>query len=151
MKYSIKVAQLQYLSKCTDVQMCYKGKTLLYGGVLGMSSGASQLCSLVLWQQMLAPLWLVFSLSVSPGWRQAATGSSRWMIWWSWVVNQTLCVSSLTSSPSTTTCASLSEAQKQRISSVACFSLQTHPLLHSMCPTWADWDPELAWEQLWKD
>lgn len=41
---------------------------------------------------------------------QAVTGWSRWMTWWSWVVNQIPCVSSPTSSPFTTTCASLSEA-----------------------------------------
>lgn len=70
--------------------------------------------------------WLV-SLSMSPEWRQAATGWSRWMTWWSWGVNQIPCVSSPTSSPSTTTCASLSEAQTSRISSSAPFSFESQP------------------------
>lgn len=60
---------------------------------------------------------------VHAGWRQAATGWSRWMTWWSWDASPTPCASSPTSSPSTITCASSSDPRP---------SVRTRPLLSSL-------------------
>lgn len=83
---------------------------------------------------------------VSAGWRQAATGWLRWTTWWSWAASRTPCASSPTSSPSTTTCASLSEHQLSFWDSL--FSL---PLLHTPHPTWGgSGGPRLAMEHFEK-
>lgn len=100
------------------------------------------------WKKILAGNSLLLHVSppVSAGWRQAATGWSRWTTWWSWAASRTPCASSPTSSPSTTTCASLSERQLSFWDSL--FFL---PLLHSPHPTWGgSGGPRLAMEHFEK-